>query len=647
MCGITGFWDLKGIIPRQEQQQIGRNMIRALSHRGPDGDGVWVDSNDSLILGHSRLSIQDLSNAGSQPMISVSSRYVITFNGEIYNFLELREQLIALGILFRGSSDTEVLLEGIEFWGLEEMLKKCNGMFAFALWDRDTKKLSLARDRAGKKPLYYGVHNGVFIFGSELKAMRMNPAFKANINYDSLSLLVKYSWIESPHCIFNNTNKLKPGTFVSLSRDVEMTSISPESYWSAKDVLEDAISHPYAGSLLDAEMQMEQLLEDATKKRMIADVETGALLSGGIDSSLVTALMQKNSVNRIKTFSIGYHEQTHNEAEHAKKVAEYLGTDHRELYVTAKDSMSVINDLPTLYDEPFADVSQIPTYLVSRLARENVKVVLTGDGGDETFAGYTRYKRCLDKWDEFKNIPAPVKSMIEGASRSYSSIHWKLINSISAATCKNRKVGKYQKIARRISAKTPEELFCRMNMRYGMYESPVLNGREPDNIFNCYDLIPRGASDLKKMQYIDYENYLIDDVLTKVDRAAMAVSLETRSPILDYRVLELAWRFPDEYVLKGGNKKAILKNILYKLVPRELVERPKLGFGVPMGDWLRGDLNAWAEDLLSSDYIKRQGIFDSKFIDKYWGQHKKECAKHDTLIWSILMFQSWYQENYK
>lgn len=645
MCGIAGYWDFKNKYSLADNTEFGGRMISKLDHRGPDGKGVWVDDNQSLILGHTRLSIQDLSDAGAQPMVSLSKRYVITFNGEIYNFKDIRVELVSSGIPLRGHSDTEVLLEGIALWGIEAMLVKCNGMFAFALWDREDKSLFLARDRVGKKPLYYGFHNNVFIFGSELKSLEMHPDFSKDVNLDSLALFTKYSWIQSPHCIYKNTYKLNPATFVKIDLLSKQQTIKSTAYWSAKNVLINAADNPYKGSLDEAEADVELLLEDATQKRMVADVETGALLSGGIDSSIVTALMQKNSSVPIKTFSIGYHEQTHNEADHAKKVAEYLGTDHHELYVTAKDGLSVIDKLPDLYDEPFGDVSQIPTFLVSQLAHQKVKVVLTGDGGDETFAGYSRYTRCLERWNHFNQFPIPLKNIISKGSDAIWRTRWAIEKMRLRSSCESRKVGKYLKLSRRITAKSPEELFCRMNMRYGKNDPIVLGGSEPENIFLDYPSVSGISTTLKNFMYLDYVNYMVDDVMAKVDRAAMGVSLETRSPILDYRVLEKAWSLPDEYLLSQGNKKRILKNILYKHVPKELVDRPKFGFGVPIGEWLREELNEWANDLLNEQYIKRQGIFDYKSINRYWKQHEKNCAKHDTLIWSILMFQTWYQEH--
>ena len=645
MCGIAGYWDFKKKYSHADNTDIGHRMIATLNHRGPDGRGVWVDDRQSLVLSHSRLSIQDLSEAGAQPMTSLSQRYVITFNGEIYNFRDLRKELNAVGITLRGRSDTEVLLEGIALWGIETMLIKCNGMFAFVLWDRESNELILARDRVGKKPIYYGIHNDVLIFGSELKALEIHPDFVKDINLDSLTLFTKYSWVQSPHCIYQNTNKLNPATYVKINAASRLDNVNPVSYWSVDEVLTKAIKSPFKGDILEAETEIELLLEDATNKRMIADVETGALLSGGIDSSVVTALMQKNSSTPVKTFSIGYHEESHNEADHAKRVAEYLGTEHSELYVTAKDSMSVIDRLPNLYDEPFADVSQIPTFLVSQLAHQQVKVVLTGDGGDETFAGYSRYTRCLERWNHFNQFSDALKGVIGKFSSIFWRTKWEVEKFNPRDRCGSRKIGKYLKLSRRITAESPEELFCRMNMRYGEKEKLVLGGREPENIFSNYLSIPSSAPILKKFLYLDYVNYLVDDVMAKVDRAAMGVSLETRSPILDYRVLEAAWSMPEEYLLHQGNKKRLLKNILYKHVPKNLVDRPKFGFGVPIGEWLRGELNEWANDLLGETYIRQQGIFDYKLIKRYWRQHEKDCAKHDTLIWSILMFQSWYKEH--
>lgn len=646
MCGIAGFWGSYPGMDKPAEKKIAQNMASVLVHRGPDGDGVWQEEQSSIALSHRRLSIQDLSEAGAQPMESSSRRYVIVYNGEIYNFLELKEQLEQLNIRFRGHSDTEVLLEAIQVWGLREALKKCNGMFAFALWDKKDKTLTLAKDRVGKKPLYYGLHSGVLIFGSELKAICQHPAFKKEINHAALAQLIKYSWVSSPDCIFKNTKKLPAGCYLVLSSNLDCMNQPPVQFWSAANTLNNASLNPFSGSIQDAEDELESLLIDATRKRIIADVEVGALLSGGIDSSIVTAIMQKVSSAPVRTFSIGYHEQEFNEANYARDVANHLGTKHEEYYVTPKDSLDVIQDLPDFYDEPFADASQIPTYLLSRLVRNSVKVALTGDGGDETFAGYTRYTRCRDQWSSYRAIPGFAKSTLGRVAEYYANIKWKKVKYLANGMCETRKIGKYQKIGRRITALKPEELYCRMNLRYAPYEDAILDYQDQNNVFVDTDAIHDCVTPLKKFLYIDYVNYLTDDVLTKVDRASMAVSLETRSPILDYRILEFAWGLPDNYLVEGINKKRILKNLLYKYVPQTIVDRPKMGFGIPVGEWVKKELYEWANDMLTSTYIKKQGIFNSGFIEKYWQQHLKGCAKHDTLIWSLLMFQIWHQKNF-
>ena len=638
MCGVTGYWGSYKFHSIEERHNCLNDMTVALVHRGPDAGGMWFDDDNAVGLGHRRLSVQDLSEAGKQPMISSSDQFVISYNGEIYNFLEIRDELINKGSEFRGHSDTEVLLEAIQVFGLEATLQKCNGMFAFVLWDRKTKTLTLARDRVGKKPIYYGYHNGVLLFGSELKSLIRHPAFEKTINHDALLLLIKYSWISSPYCIFQNTKKLEPASYITFDSPNHFTGAKPKQYWSAYSVLQSSSKNIFNGSIEEAQDELETRLVNATQKRMVADVGVGALLSGGIDSSIVTAVMQSLSPRPIKTYSIGYHEQTHNEAEHAKKVSEYLGTEHHELYLEPKDSLEVIPKIPTIYDEPFADVSQIPTYLISKLARESVTVALTGDGGDEAFAGYTRYTRCMEQWNQYQKIPEILKPVLSNVSNVFSNALWQVNKN---RQCRSRKVGKYQKISRRINAVSAEDLFCRMNMRHAISDSLVFNANEPNNIFTDYP-VNSEASTLKNLQYIDYVNYMVDDVMAKVDRASMAVSLETRSPLLDYKVLELAWSLPDDYLCKGKIKKIVLKELLYKYVPKDLVDRPKWGFGVPIGRWLRDDLHEWASDLLSQDSIKRQGLFDVKLVNKFWQQQISGCAKHDTLIWSLLMFQSWY-----
>ena len=643
MCGISGFWGTHKDIDNLNIKSIAIRMAATLAHRGPDGEGVWTDRDANLALAHRRLSIQDLSVAGAQPMTSSNGQLVITFNGEIYNFLEIRYELEKQGVKFQGHSDTEVLIEAIQTWGLESTLIKCNGMFAFALWDRKRKSLTLARDRVGKKPLYYGNHNGVLLFGSELKSMKVHPAFEKQLDHDSLNTFIRYSWISSPHCIYKNTHKLIPGSYINFNSPSDYTSAKPVKYWSAYNVLQNAITNRYTVSIEEAEKELEAYLIDAVRIRMIADVEVGALLSGGIDSSIVTALMQKLSTSPIKTYSIGFFEQSHNEADHAKEIASFLGTDHNELYLTSKNCLDVIPNLPSMYDEPFADVSQIPTYLVSNLAKQDVKVALTGDGGDEVFAGYVRYTRCLEQWNKYKRIPKTVKPLISKLADMYSRMLWEV--KPGSRHCRNRKIGKYQKIARRISAESPEDLFCMMNARHHQKDQFVLQGKEPKTIFNEHADLSNTESALRNLQYIDYVNYLTDDIMTKVDRASMSVSLETRSPLLDYRILKHAWSLPDSYLVKSGERKLLLKNLLYKYIPKDLVDRPKQGFGVPIHQWLKSDLNEWANDLLSSLSIKQQGIFDSELVSYYWDQQQQGCAKHDNLIWSLLMFQAWHHQN--
>ena len=646
MCGITGVLYAR---PEKDQRTLlttVKAMGDTLRHRGPDDSGEWADEQAGIALAHRRLSIIDLSPTGHQPMTSGNQRYVIVFNGEIYNYRDIRAYLEKHGCVFAGHSDTETLLESIAFQGLDKTLEMINGMFAFALWDRENKQLTLARDRLGKKPLYYGWCNGAFLFGSELKALRIHPEFIDEIDRTALAQFIQFSWLNGPASIYRNIKKLQPGTYITLDLSKNSKDITPVVYWSALDKASQGVNASFQGSYEEAIDQLQQILLQSVNRRMIADVELGALLSGGIDSSLVVALMQAQSVNHVKTFSIGFHEATHNEAEHAKKIADHLGTEHSELYVTPADCMDVIPELPSMYDEPFGDVSQIPTYLVSKLAREKVKVVLSGDGGDELFAGYTRYFRCIEHWKKHEKLPVFLRPAAGYSMDKLARLLWFLLGSTrtNADARDWRRLGsKLDKRARRIASRNSQELFVNMMKRYKAIEELVPAAGKPNTILSNSSDWPDFADPVFNMMLIDTLCYLPDDILVKVDRASMANSLEARAPLLDKELAEFSWSLPFEMKVDEAGGKRILKAVLARYLPTELTDRKKMGFGVPIGQWLRGPLSDWAETLLDPSSLRQQGYFDEQSVQRLWKQHQSGWRNHSDILWSILMFQAWNQ----
>ena len=625
-------------------------MAHQLAHRGPDDSGAWTDVKAGTALGHRRLSILDLSPTGRQPMVSEGGRFVITYNGEVYNFQELRRELEALGHTFRGHSDTEVVLAAIARWGIEEALPRMNGMFAFALWDAHSRTLTLARDRVGKKPLYYGWCGDAFLFGSELKALRVHPNFDPAIDRDALGLFIQYSWIPAPYCIFKNIRKLPAGTFLTITPQTCRESPSPKAYWSARRVAEQGEREPFSGSLEEATETLDSLLRDAVARRMVADVDLGALLSGGIDSTTVVSLMQAMSSRPVKTFSIGFREPEFNEAEHALAIARHLGTDHTELYVTAKDSMAVIPQLPTMYDEPFADASQIPTYIVSRLAHKQVKVALSGDGGDELFAGYKRYTNCLRRWAYCRPLPLRLRRAAVTAVGAIDRAGWAMFGTrrpVGPSTMPKQHSlwAKIERTARGLSAANPQELFARMHARCGDPAEFVPGAATTPTVLTDPGRWANVAEPMQALMHLDLAEYLPDDVLTKVDRASMAVGLEERCPFLDYRVIQFAWSLPLGMRINHAGGKRVLKGVLERYVPRPLTDRPKMGFGVPVADWVRGPLREWAEDLLDDKRIREQGFLRPEAVRLTWRQHLSGWHNHDILLWSVLMFQAWLRTN--
>lgn len=651
MCGIAGFLDSSRSSNRDEMTRRIARMNRSLAHRGPDGEGVWLDPGAGIALGHRRLSILDLSADGSQPMRSHCGRYVISFNGEIYNYRALREELGGAAPGFRGTSDTEVMLAAIAEWGLGPALEKFNGMFAFALWDAQERRLHLARDRAGEKPLYYGMFKGALVFASEVKALRAHPDFDAEIDRGSLALYLRHSYVPAPHTIYKGIYKLPAGAVLTADAGAWVLP-EPLPYWRLREVAERGIAAPFAGSGAEAESQLEGLLRDSVRLRMEADVPLGAFLSGGIDSSLVVALMQAQSSRRVRTFTIGFAESAYNEAKHAAGVAKHLGTDHTEIYITPSDAMSVIPRLASIYDEPFADSSQIPVVLVSQLARKHVTVSLSGDGGDELFGGYTRYLWAQDVWRKTNWAPGQVKKLAARAITQVPVERWNAVFALSndwlPSRMRQRNAGeKLHKLADALHAGSPEEMYLALVSQWKRPESIVFGAREPATLLNGSGSWIGSGDFIQRMMYADTATYLPDDILVKMDRASMSVSLEARVPLLDHRLIEFAWSLPQPLKIRGGQGKWLLRQVLEKYVPKRLTERPKMGFGVPIGAWLRGPLREWAEDLLDERKLRSEGFFDPLPIREKWGEHLTGARNRQYDLWSILMFQSWLEESRK
>ncbi|HEV8015870.1 MAG TPA: asparagine synthase (glutamine-hydrolyzing) [Stellaceae bacterium] len=638
MCGIAGLWDQRARLSPEALNHTAARMTDIMRHRGPDAGDIWSDPQAGLALGHRRLSIIDLTPAGAQPMVSSCGRFVITFNGEAYNFAELRPELEALGRRFRGHSDTEVIVEGAAVWGVEATVKRLIGMFAVALWDRRDRVLYLVRDRLGIKPLYWAQFGDQLLFGSELKALREHPGWAPALDRDALAAFLRLMYVPGPKTIYQGVNKLPPGTIL-VARSGTAPELHP--FWTLEDIARDGQAARFVGSEDEAVEALDALLGDAVKRRMIADVPLGAFLSGGIDSSVVVALMQAHNTSKVRSFSIGFHEPQYNEAEHAKAVAAHLGTDHTELYVSPDRALTVIPLLADMYDEPFSDASQIPTFLVSEMTRKHVTVALSGDGGDEVFGGYNKYFQLQQLFGTLGKLPDGTGALLAGAIRAVPRGAW---NALAHLVPERRRPpqldDKMAKLAGVLEG--GHDNFYRLVISHWPdAETLVPGAAAPRFIADDPRVASLVADPVERMQYLDSITYLPDDILTKVDRASMAVSLEARVPLIDHRVVAFSWQLKPQWKARPGRSKYLLRRVLDRYVPRSLIERPKMGFAVPIDSWLRGPLRDWAEGLLNEDRLKREGILAPAPIRAKWQEHLSGKRNWQYLLWDVLMFQAW------
>ena len=639
MCGISGIFSLSKKNP--DVIKLVQSMNNSLKHRGPDDSGVWNENDFSCILAHRRLSIVDLSVTGKQPMISQSTRFIISYNGEVYNIQELKKILTENNVTLRGHSDTELILELCEILGIENVLKKLIGMFGFALYDRKEKKIYLCRDRLGIKPIYWTlIKNNEFVFSSELKPLILHPLVSKKINRNTISNFLRHGYIPAPFSIYENVFKLEPGKILEISKKDFNPKI--KSFWNLQDIIKER--------KLDKKRneqsyitELDDLLNDSVSKRMIADVPVGSFLSGGIDSTTISAIMQKNSLNKIKTFSIGFKESDYNEAEYAKEIAHYLGTEHNELYLTAHEAQEFIPLIPRYFDEPFADSSQIPTYLISKMAVKKVKVALSGDGGDEMFMGYNRYM-IAENMNWIFRLPNFFKKIIIGIINLGSSNHWNMLSRIFPKKIIPSQLGdKLYKLVKILKDEEPD-FYRTLISSFDYPDSYVISGTEEkgmiwENNFESYI-----TEYVERLKLLDTLTYLPDDILTKVDRSSMAVSLEVRVPILDHRIVEFSWMLPKKIQIKKNQSKWILRQVLKKYIPEKFFERPKMGFGVPIDSWLRKDLKNWGSHLLSDEVFKKHKLLKKNDIQLMWRQHQSNEKNWQYPIWNVLMLHSWAEE---
>lgn len=646
MCGIAGL--ISDQLRADDLRARARVMSATVCHRGPDDEGVWVDETNGVAFGHRRLAVIDLSEHGHQPMASRSGRHVITFNGEIYNYRAIRSDLEITGVRFRGDSDTEVLLEAIDQWGIDEALTRANGMFALAVWDRRERQLFLARDRLGEKPLYYSTAGATFMFSSTLRALHAAPGFRPVIDRGSLSLFMRHGYVPNPYSIFEGVAKLPPGTVLRIDPRAPHAGSAPVAYWSAKEAAEAGATTPLTASYEEAADALEELLRDSIGLRMTADVPLGAFLSGGIDSATVVAIMQAQSTRSVRTFTIGFREAQYDESARARAVASHLGTDHTELYVTPSEAQAVIPRLADFWDEPFADSSQIPTFLVSELARRSVTVALSGDGGDELFGGYERYLLFQRLWRRLTAVPHPLRRATASAIRAVPTTTWDRLATSRTPMIPQRlrrpgTGAKAHRFADAIGHGEPEGAYLQLVSLWDDPAGLVIGGHEPPTALTDPARWAALASPVARMMHIDAISYLPDDILTKVDRASMAVSLEARVPLLDHRVVEFAWRLPMELKVRDGVGKQALRDVLHRYVPPELTAGPKMGFGVPIGDWLRGPLRGWASNLLEPSRLRGEGYLSPEPITSMWEDHIEGRADWKYHLWNVLMFEAWLE----
>jgi asparagine synthase (glutamine-hydrolysing) len=642
MCGIAGLLDPSRGTSAAELEAVALAMADTLHRRGPDDRGAWADAEAGVALASRRLAIVDLSPLGHQPMASACGRFTVAYNGEVYNHRDLRSELERAGYDFRGQSDTEVLLAAVCVWGLDGALARCNGMFAFALWDRDARALHLVRDRLGEKPLYYGRAGRRLVFGSELKALRAHPEFAPDVDRDALAAYLRLSYVPSPHTIYRGVHKLPAGTVLTVGPELGSTLPPPRPYWSLATAVTEARSHPFTGAAEDACEELDRLLRDAVASRMQADVPLGAFLSGGVDSSTVVALMQAQSDRPVRTFTIAMPAAGFDESREALAVARHLGTDHTSVELTPDDALALVPRLPELYDEPFADPSQLPTLLVSQVARRDVTVALSGDGGDEVFAGYNRHLVGRRLWQPLERVPGPVRAAFGRALLRVPPSWWDRAADRSPGRATIRNAGdKMQKLGALLGAATSSERYRAFTSQWPDPAELVVGGSEPHTLLNDAARWPPGLDATELMVFLDTAVSLPDDMLTKVDRASMGASLEARVPLLDHRVVELAWRLPLEMRIRGREGKWVLRRVLDGYVPDRLVSRPKMGFDPPLGEWLRGPLREWAEGLLDERRLRGEGFIEPGPVRAAWHEHLSGRRNWDYRLWAILMFEAW------